>query len=53
MNANDMVKRGWKTRHFVDIVSHFNDEERRSDGWQVWLMIYQATLPPTSLKQMC
>ena len=35
MNANDMVKRGWKTRHFVDIVSHFNDEERRSDGWQV------------------
>ena len=35
MNANDMVKRGWKTRRIVDIVSHFNDEERRSDGWQV------------------
>ena len=35
MNANDMVDRGWKTRHIVDIVSHFNSEERRSDGWQV------------------
>ena len=35
MNANDMVKRGWKTRRIVDIVSHFNGEERRSDGWQV------------------
>ena len=35
MNATDMVKRGWKTRRIVDIVSHFNGEERRSDGWQV------------------
>ena len=35
MNANDMIKRGWKTRRIVDIVSHFNGEERRSDGWQV------------------
>ena len=35
MNANDMAKRGWKTRRIVDIVSHFNGEERRSDGWQV------------------
>ena len=35
MNVNDMVKRGWKTRRIVDIVSHFNGEERRSDGWQV------------------
>ena len=35
MNANDMVDRGWKTRHIVDIVSHFNSEERRSNGWQV------------------
>ena len=35
MNANDMVKRGWTTRRIVDIVSHFNGEERRSDGWQV------------------
>ena len=33
MNAN-MIKR-WKTRCIVDIVSHFNGEERRSDGWQV------------------
>lgn len=35
MNATDMVKRGWKTRRIVDIVSHFNGEERRSDAWQV------------------
>ena len=35
MNANDMVKRGWKTRRIVDIVSHFNGEIRRSDAWQV------------------
>ena len=35
MNADDMVKRGWKTRHLVDIVSHFEGTERRSDGWQV------------------
>ena len=35
MNSNDMVKRGWKTRRIVDIISHFNGEERRSDGWQV------------------
>ena len=35
MNANDMIKRGWKTRRIVDIISHFNGEERRSDGWQV------------------
>ena len=35
MNANDMVERGWKTRHIVDIVSHFEGETRRSEGWQV------------------
>ena len=35
MNANDMIERGWKTRHIVDIVSHFEGETRRSDGWQV------------------
>ena len=35
MNASDMAERGWKTRHIVDIVSHFENEERRSDGWQV------------------
>ena len=35
MNANDMIQRGWKSRHIVDIVSHHNGEERRSDGWQV------------------
>ncbi len=35
MNANDMIDRGWKSRHIVDIVSHFEDGERRSDGWQL------------------
>ncbi len=35
MNANDMIERGWKSRHIVDIVSHFEDGERRSDGWQL------------------
>ena len=35
MNANDMIERGWKTRHIVDVVSHFKGSERRSDGWQV------------------
>ena len=35
MNANDMIERGWKSRHIVDIVSHHNGEDRRSDGWQV------------------
>ena len=35
MNANDMIQRGWKSRHIVDIVSHHNGEDRRSDGWQV------------------
>ena len=35
MNADDMIQRGWKSRHIVDIVSHHNGENRRSDGWQV------------------
>ena len=35
MNANDMIQRGWKSRHIVDIVSHHNGEDRRSDGWQI------------------
>ena len=35
MNATDMIERGWKSRHIVDIVSHFDSEERRSNGWQV------------------
>ena len=35
MNANDMADRGWKSRHIVDIVSHFEGKERRSDGWQL------------------
>ena len=35
MNANDMIERGWKSRHIIDIVSHFEDGERRSDGWQL------------------
>ena len=29
MNANDMIERGWKTRHIVDIVSHFEGETRQ------------------------
>ena len=35
MNANDMVSRGWKTRHLVDVLSHFEGMNRRSNGWQV------------------
>jgi len=35
MNASDMTDRGWKTRHIVDIVSHFEGETRRADGWQI------------------
>ncbi|MDP6869729.1 MAG: FdhF/YdeP family oxidoreductase [Candidatus Poseidoniaceae archaeon] len=35
MNANDMIERGWKTRHFVDIVSHYEGETRRANSWQV------------------
>ena len=35
MNASDMIERGWKSRHIVDIVSHFEDGQRRSDGWQL------------------
>ena len=35
MNASDMAERGWKSRHIVDIVSHFEGGERRSDGWQL------------------
>ena len=33
MNAEDMVDRGWKARQLVDITSHFNGEQRRSDRW--------------------
>ena len=35
MNANDMIERGWKTRHIVDVVSISKEVKRRSDGWQV------------------
>lgn len=35
MNAQDMVDRGWKTRHYVDITSHFEGETRTADGWQL------------------
>ena len=35
MNASDMIERGWKSRHIVDIVSHFEGGQRRSDGWQL------------------
>jgi molybdopterin-dependent oxidoreductase alpha subunit len=35
MNADDMVERGWKTRHRVNITSHFNGEQRFSENWLV------------------
>jgi molybdopterin-dependent oxidoreductase alpha subunit len=35
MNATDMTERGWKSRHIVDIVSHHEGKNRRSDGWQL------------------
>ena len=35
MNATDMIERGWKNREIVDIVSHYNGKDRRSDGWQI------------------
>jgi len=35
MNAEDMVERGWRTRHKVSLISHFNGEERRSEDWQL------------------
>ncbi len=35
MNAEDMVERKWKNRHYVDIISHHNGINRRADGWQV------------------
>lgn len=35
MNAKDMADRGWKSRHIVDIVSHFEGKDRHSDGWQL------------------
>ena len=35
MNAKDMVERGWKSRHRVNITSHFNDEVRHSNDWLV------------------
>ncbi len=33
MNAEEMAERGWKTGHRVDLVGHYQGEERRSDGW--------------------
>ena len=33
MNAQEMVERGWRTGHVVDLIGHWNGEERRSDGW--------------------
>ena len=35
MNANDMVKRGWKSRQIVSITSHFNAETRHADDWML------------------
>ena len=33
MNADDMVKRGWKSRQSVTITSHFNGEKRHAEDW--------------------
>ena len=33
MNADDMVKRGWKSRQSVSITSHFNGEKRHAEDW--------------------
>lgn len=33
MNATEMAERGWKSGHRVDLISHWTDGERRSDGW--------------------
>ncbi|RJU84665.1 MAG: hypothetical protein DWC02_07730, partial [Candidatus Poseidoniales archaeon] len=35
MNASDMIDRGWKNRHLVDIISHYNGQDRRSNSWQL------------------
>ena len=35
MNATDMTSRGWKSRQSVDVISHFNGDQRRSDNWQL------------------
>ena len=35
MNATDMTNRGWKSRQVVDIVSHFDGIQRKSESWQV------------------
>ncbi len=35
MNADDMVERGWKSRHVVHITSHFNGEKRYSPDWHL------------------
>ena len=35
MNATDMTARGWKSRQSVDVISHFNGNQRRSDNWQL------------------
>ena len=33
MNAEEMAERGWKTGHEVNLVSHWRDGERHSNGW--------------------
>ena len=35
MNAEDMAERGWKNRQAVRLTSHFRDETRVSDDWQL------------------
>jgi len=35
MNALDMVERGWKNRQKIRLTSHFNGQQRSSNGWQL------------------
>ena len=35
MNAEEMAERGWKTGHHVDLIGHWEDKVRRSDGWML------------------
>ena len=35
MNEEDIKARGWQPKDYVDIVSHFGNEERRAEKWQL------------------
>jgi anaerobic selenocysteine-containing dehydrogenase len=45
MNATEMAERGWKTGHRVDLISHWTDGERRSNGW----LLIPYTIPRGNL----